>query len=101
MGFARNLNSSGHETLDVVAGFGFFQPKQGMADSSKNIQYLHRSPSLLMLLRFYRCTKASVRKDGVSKHYSCGALKVFRQILWWQTVTSLSGRNSTSPFAQI
>lgn len=50
----RILNSSGHETLDVVAGFGFFQPKQGMADSSKNIQDLHRSPSLLMLLRFYR-----------------------------------------------
>lgn len=49
-----NLNTSVHETLNVMGGFGFFQCEPGMADPSKDIQDLHRSPSLLMLLRFYK-----------------------------------------------
>lgn len=51
-----NLNSSVHEAVHMMVGFGFFQCEHGMADSSKDIQDLHRSyrsPALLMLLRFY------------------------------------------------
>lgn len=38
-----NLSCSVHETLDVMADFGFFQLEHSMADSSKDIKDVHRT----------------------------------------------------------